>query len=156
MTTTNCEQYLEDPEAHAGHLETCAECRAVFGELDTEIDVAPRPLQLDALPMANWEGASHRTWPLVIAGAVSVLVLATVLFLASGISPLQGIASAVRSTFPSIELLMNVTNIAGGGLHKAPLAWHIAIAVSFVLINTVLLFLLRRAPKGLDVKGLDV
>jgi hypothetical protein len=85
-----------------------------------------------------------------------VLVLATVLFLASGISPLQGIASAVRSTFPSIELLMNVTNIAGGGLHKAPVTWHIAIAVSFVLINTVLLLLLRRAPKGLDVKGLDV
>lgn len=151
MTTTNCEQYLEDPEAHAAHLETCAECRAMFGELDAEVEVAPRPLQLDALPMANWEGASHRTWPLVIAGAVSVLVLAMVLFLASGISPLKGIARAISSTFPSIELLMNVTSIAGGALHNAPVTWHIAIAVSFVLINTVLLLLLRRSPKGIDV-----
>jgi hypothetical protein len=154
--TTNCDQYLEDPEAHAAHLETCAACQAMFGELDAGIEVAPRPLQLDALPMANWEGASHRTWPLVISGAVSVLVLAAVLFLASGISPLKGIARAISSTFPSIELLMNVTRISGGALHNAPVAWHIAIAVSFVLINTLLLFLLRRSPKGLDVKGLDV
>jgi hypothetical protein len=149
--TTNCDQYLEDPEAHAAHLETCEACQAMFGELDAEVEVVSRPVQLDALPMANWEGASHRTWPLVIAGAVSVLILAAVLFLASGISPLKGIARAVSSTFPSVELLMNVTRIAGGALHNAPMAWHIAIAVSFVLINTLLLLLLRRSPKGIDV-----
>jgi hypothetical protein len=31
------------------------------------------------------------------------------------------------------------------------MAWHVAIAVSFVAINTILFLLLRRAPKGIDV-----
>ena len=42
-------------------------------------------------------------------------------------------------------------SLAGGALHKAPMAWHVAIAVSFVAINTILFLLLRRAPKGIDV-----
>lgn len=149
--TTDCERYLEDPEAHAAHLETCAECGAMFGELDASLEIEPRPVRVDALPMASWEGARHRTWPLVIAGALSVLVLAVVLFLAAGISPARGIARAVASEFPSVELLMNVSRLAGGTLHNAPVMWHVAIAVSFVVINTVLFLLLRRAPKGIDV-----
>ncbi|HEX6160681.1 MAG TPA: hypothetical protein VF111_10975 [Thermoanaerobaculia bacterium] len=149
--TPDCERYLEDPEAHAAHLETCADCSAMFGELDSAIEIEPRPMQLDALPMAGWEGARHRTWPLVIAGALSVLVLAVVLFLAAGISPARGIARAVASEFPSVELLMNVSQLAGGTLHNAPVTWHIAIAISFIVINTVLFLLLRRAPKGIDV-----
>lgn len=149
--TPDCERYLEDPEAHAAHVETCAECAAMFSELDSSIEIEPRPMQLDALPMASWEGARHRTWPLVIAGALSVLVLAVVLFLAAAISPARGIARAVASEFPSVELLMNVTQLASGTLHNAPVTWHIAIAISFVVINTVLFLLLRRSPKGIDV-----
>ncbi|HEY0139273.1 MAG TPA: hypothetical protein VGF48_00175 [Thermoanaerobaculia bacterium] len=153
--TTDCERYLEDPEAHAAHPETCADCRAfadaVSGELDTPLEIEPRPLRLEELPMAGWEGARHRTWPLVIAGALSVLVLAMVLFLAAGISPARGIARAVASEFPSVELLMNVSRLASGTLHNAPVTWHIVIAISFVVINTVLFLLLRRSPKGIDV-----
>lgn len=146
-----CEDYLQDPEANAAHLESCAECRAIAEELDDAIAVAPRAISLDALPMATWEGASHRTWPLVAAGAVAVAILAVVLFLAAGISPLQGIARAVTSAVPSLDLMVNLSQLAGGALHKAPVAWHIAIAVSFVAINTILFLLLRRAPKGIDV-----
>jgi hypothetical protein len=146
-----CEDYLQDPEANAAHLESCAECRAIAEELDDVVPVAPRALSLDALPMATWEGAAHRTWPLVAAGAVAVTILAAVLFLAAGISPLSGIARAVTSAVPSLDLMVNLSKLAGGALHKAPMAWHIAIAVSFVAINTILFLLLRRAPKGIDV-----
>lgn len=146
-----CEDYLQDPEANAAHLESCAECRAISEELDDVIPVAPRAISLDALPMATWEGASHRTWPLVAAGAAAVAILAVVLFLAAGISPLRGIARAVTSAVPSLDLMVNLSQLAGGALHKAPVAWHIAIAVSFLAINTILFLLLRRAPKGIDV-----
>jgi hypothetical protein len=146
-----CEEYLQDPETHAAHAETCAECRAITEQLDEPMVVESRPLALDALPMAAWEGARHRTWPLVAAGVASVLILAVVLFLAAGISPLRGIARAVTSAVPSLDLMVNLSQLAGGALHKAPVAWHIAIAVSFVAINTILFLLLRRAPKGIDV-----
>ena len=146
-----CEEYLQDPEANAAHAETCAACRAITDELSDEIVVEARPIALDALPMASWEGASHRTWPLVAAGVAAMMILAVVLFLAAGISPLSGIARAVTSAVPSLDLMVNLSHLAGGALHKAPMAWHVAIAVSFLAINTILFLLLRRAPKGIDV-----
>jgi hypothetical protein len=153
--TTTCEQYLEDPDAHAAHTDTCPSCRALFGamsgELDATLTIDARPLRIDALPLAAWEGASHRTWPLVIAGAVSVLVLAIVLFLAAGMPPLRGIAHAVTSGITSVEATTKFFQLFGNGLHSAPLLVHVTIAVLFVMINTLLFFLLRRAPKGIDV-----
>ncbi len=146
----NCEDYLQDPEANAAHLESCAACRAMALELDDAVEIEPRPLNVDALPLAPWEGATHRTWPLVAAGVVAVLILAAVLFLAAGISPLRGIARAVVSALPSLDLMVNLSQLAGGALHNAPVTWHIAIGVSFVVINTLLFLLLRRAPKGID------
>jgi hypothetical protein len=148
---TPCEKYLEDPEANAAHLESCDACRALVEDLDDEIEVQHRPISVDALPLAPWEGASHRTWPLVAAGGAAILILAVVLFLSAGISPLRGIANAVMSTVPSLDLMVNLSKLAGGALRQAPAMWHIAIAVSFVAINTILFLLLRRAPKGIDV-----
>ncbi len=147
----NCEDYLQDPEANAAHLESCAACRAMALELDDAVEIEPRPLNVDALPLAPWEGASHRTWPLVAAGVVSMLILAAILFLAEGISPLRGIARAVISAVPSLDLMVNLSQLAGGALHNAPVMWHIAIGVSFLVINTLLFLLLRRAPRGIDV-----
>lgn len=144
----NCDDYLQDPETHAAHLESCASCRAMFEELETDVPIQHRPIDIEALPLATWEGASHRTWPLVAAGLLAMLVLAVVLFIAAGTSPLRGIATALVSAVPSLDLMVNLSQLAGGALHKAPMSWHVAIGVSFVLINTVLFFLLRRSPKG--------
>jgi hypothetical protein len=36
-------------------------------------------------------------------------------------------------------------------LQSAPAMVHVTIAVLFVVINSLLLFLLRRSPKGIDV-----
>ncbi|HYR27044.1 MAG TPA: hypothetical protein VEU30_01175, partial [Thermoanaerobaculia bacterium] len=91
------------------------------------------------------------TWPLVAAGGAAVLILAVILFLAAGISPLNGIARAVTSSVPSLDLMVNLSQLAGGALHKAPMTWHVAIAISFLAINTILFLLLRRSPKGIDV-----
>lgn len=146
-----CDDYFSDPEKNAAHLESCALCRATTEELDEPVVVSPRPLDLDALPMASWEGASHRTWPLVAAAAISLLILAVVLFLAAGSSPLRGIADSLVSAVPSLKLMVNLSELAGGALHNAPTAWHIAIGISFVIINSVLVLLLRRAPRGIDV-----
>src|SRR5439155_18167871 len=74
-----CQRYLEDPERNGAHLRECAECRAVFDALGLEVDA--RPIAVDDLPMASWEGAAHRPWALVVAGAVAVAALAIVLFI---------------------------------------------------------------------------
>lgn len=147
----NCEAYLEDPEQHAGHVETCAACRDLFADLDAAIAVNPRPVAVDALPLAPWEGASHRTWPLVAAGVASVAMLAIALFLAAGTPPLRGIARALASSVTSFEAASKFFQLFGNGLHSAPAVVHVTIAVLFVAINSLLFILLRRAPKGIDV-----
>lgn len=145
-----CEEYLEDPEQNASHLETCTICRALEENVGT-LDIQPRALNLNGLPMATWEGASHRTWPLVAAGAVSVLVLAIALFLAAGTPPLRGIAHAAMSGVTSFEAFTKFVQLLGPGLHSAPTLVHVTIAVLFVFINALLFLLLRRAPRGIDV-----
>jgi hypothetical protein len=150
-----CDDYFEDPEKNAAHLESCAACRALAEgmsrDLDDPIEIEHRPIQVDALPLAPWEGASHRTWPLVAAGAASVLILAVVLFLAAGTPPLRGIARAVASSATSFEATTKFFQHFGPGLHSAPAMVHVIIGVLFVVINTILFLLLRRAPKGIDV-----
>lgn len=138
---TNCDAYLEEPEAHEAHLETCAECRSIAEELDNIVEIVPRPLKLDALPLAPWEGASHRTWPLVAAGVVALLALATVLWVATDLSPLRVLASSV----PSWAAIVKMLQLTGRALGVP------VFAVLFVAINTILFLLLRRAPKGIDV-----
>lgn len=141
--TINCDQYLEDPEAHASHAETCETCGALFEALsaDDTVEVQPRPVRVDALPMAAWEGASHRTWPLVVAGVVSVLILAIVLWVATGLSPLATVTASV----PPLSALLKMLQLTGRAL-GGPF-----VAVLFVVINSLLFLLLRRAPKGIDV-----
>lgn len=146
-----CDDYFEDPDSNAAHLESCAECRAMTEELDSSIEIEHRPIRVDALPMAPWEGAKHRTWPLVAAGAASVLILAVVLFIAAGTPPLRGIARAVASGVTSFEAATKFFQHFGSGLQSAPTHVHVIIAVLFVVINTLLFLLLRRSPKGLDV-----
>ena len=136
-----CEEYLNDPEANAAHLESCEVCRTLESDFGEPIAVTPRPMNLDALPLAPWEGASHRTWPLVAAGLVAALTLLIVLSAAAGISPVD----AVSSQLPSVQALLTFLQLTGRAI-GGPL-----VAVLFVVINTILFVLLRRAPKGVDV-----
>ena len=137
-----CEEYLNDPEANAAHLESCEVCRVLESDdLADAIPVQPRPMNLDALPMAAWEGASHRTWPLVAAGIVSTVTLMIVLSAYAGISPVD----AMSTQLPSLTALLTFLQLTGRAI-GGPL-----VAVLFVVINTILFVLLRRAPKGVDV-----
>jgi hypothetical protein len=140
-----CEEYLEDPEANAAHLETCEACRAMFEELDEEMPVEHRPIRVDALPLAPWEGAAHRTWPLVAAGAAAAVILAIVLCYAAGISSLSGIAQALISEVPPVQGVVKLFQHTGQALGGP------TVALLFIVINTILFLLLRRAPKGIDV-----
>jgi hypothetical protein len=146
-----CEDYFEDPEKNAAHLQSCEICRAMTEELDADVEVQPREIQLDALPLASWEGASHRTWPLVVTGLAAMLILAVALFLATGTPPLRGIANAMTSNMTSFEAASKFFPLFGNGLHSAPVFVHVAIGVLFIAINTILFLLLRRSPRGMDV-----
>jgi hypothetical protein len=134
-----CEDYLNDPETNAAHLATCEVCQVM--ESDLGIEVTSRPMKLDALPLAPWEGATHRTWPLVAAGLVATLTLLIVLSAAAGVSPVD----AVSSSLPSVQALLTFLQLTGRAI-GGPI-----VGILFVVINTLLFLLLRRSPKGADV-----
>jgi hypothetical protein len=144
MNDDACQRYLEDPEAHAAHLETCAECRALFGE--TELPADAKPLALGELPLASWEGAAHRAWPVVIAALLVAVLLAAALFLISGVSPL----AVVQSLAGRAAIAGDVSRHVGEAAHNAPRGLLLGAAILFVLVNAVLFALLSRAPKGID------
>jgi hypothetical protein len=147
MTTDACERYLQDPEANARHLEGCEQCRALFATLDAS--VRHDPIRVDALPLAAWEGASHRAWSLVIGAALGVAALAIALFLVVGESPIHQVKRAITASLPA-EILVSMLRMFGGAVRSAPAAWQIAIGIGFVAVNAVLYMLLRRAPRGID------
>ena len=142
MTDQACLQYLEAPEANAAHLETCADCRALAAGLGVELEGAV-PKSVDALPLAPWEGASHRPWALVAGGALLVLAIAVALLAIAGVSPLT-------TEMTRLDMLRSFVRLAPGAVQSAPVAWQVAIGIAFVAVNTLLYFLLRRAPRGVD------
>ena len=149
MKNESCERYLADPEANASHLDTCEECRALFAPPD--VAAQPVAISVDAMPMASWEGASHRSWPLAIAAGAVVLFSAVVLFVIAGVTPIAGVVRAFVAAIPSADLIFSASRLVGTGLQHAPLSWQVAIGVGFVAVNTVFFLLLRRAPRGIDV-----
>jgi hypothetical protein len=139
-----CRRFLEDPEANAGHLAECAECRALFDQLNTPI--ADVSVDLRALPLAPWEGASYRSWPLVLAGAVTVLVMAIALCAAVGISPLRAVMIGLDSSAAARASILG----AAEAIRNASMLWQVGFGALFLLVNTALVLLLRRAPRGID------
>ena len=145
--TPDCKRYIEDPEANASHLTTCAECAALFAAPAPHAPDAAAPLTLDRLPLAPWEGASHRPWALILGIALAVLAVAAALFSLVGLDPLRAAIARV----PSLDFLMTVARLAGGAAQHAPPGWQGVAVVGVVIVNTLLVALLRRAPRGLDV-----
>lgn len=149
MKNESCERYLQDPEANAGHLETCEECRALFAA--PELLIEPEAVSVDVMPLAPWEGASHRSWPLTIAVGAAALSAAMALFLMAGVAPLAGLGAAVAAAVPSADLVLSASRLVGNGMQHAPLSWQVGIGAAFLLVNTIFFLLLRRAPRGIDV-----
>ena len=139
-----CQRYLEEPEANAEHLRDCAECRAVFDALGLEVEGAP--LAVGELPLAPWEGASHRPWELIAACAISILALSIVFFVYAGTSPL----SVLSSEMTRLQAMREILRLTSSAVRTAPLVWQVTIGILFVVVNTILVLLLRRAPRGFD------
>ena len=144
--TDACQQYLENPEANAEHLEGCAECRVLFDALGVSVEDRRSRLSVPELPLAPWEGAAHRPWGLIGAAAISVLALSILFFIYAGTSPLH----VVSSEMTRFEMMREIFRLAPTAVRNAPLAWQVAIGVLFVVVNTILVLLLRRAPRGID------
>jgi hypothetical protein len=136
---TDCDQYLEDPEAHAAHLAECEHCSRLFATL--EAPVHHDPVRLDALPLAPWEGAAHRPWSLVIAGALTVAILSVLLYFVAGDSPLAHLELFMTTSVPMLRL-------AAGAIRNE--FGPVLLGLGFITVNALLFVLLRRAPKGID------
>jgi hypothetical protein len=134
-----CQRYAEDPEGNAAHLSECRTCSDMYALLDARVD--SQPVRLEALPLAAWEGARYRSWPLVIGGALALAAIALGLCAAAGISPLAALETGAR--FDWRGLLQMATQAV------RPLG-PIGFSALFVAVNTVLVLLLRRAPRGID------
>jgi hypothetical protein len=141
-----CQRYLEDPEANPAHLQTCAKCNAEAMALAENADVAPPSIDLNALPLAPWEGSQHRAWPLVLGTTAVVAIVALALLDAAGMSPLH----VVEGSLTSMEVLRTQLNRAAASLRSASLATQIAFGAAFLIVNGLLVALLRRAPRGID------
>lgn len=146
MTQDACQQYLEDPEANAAHLQTCAECRAVNAGLALKTEAETASIDIDALPLAPWEGSSHRPWPLVLGGAAVVIAIALALLDAAGMSPLH----VAEGSLASMDAIRSLLSRAATSLRSASLGAQIAFGVAFLIVNALLIVLLRRAPRGMD------
>jgi hypothetical protein len=141
-----CQRYLENPETNGAHLRTCAACRAEAAALAVKTDAEPSPIDLNALPLAPWEGSSHRPWPLILGGIAIVIAIALALLDAAGLSPMH----VAESSLASMEAIRNLLNRGASSLRSASLATQVAFGVAFLVVNALLVVLLRRAPRGID------
>jgi hypothetical protein len=150
MTDEHCQRYLEDPEANAAHLAECEACRALAATLEApaalEPDMPPVVLDLNALPLAPWEGASHRPWGLILSLASGVFLLAVVVCFAAGTS----ITKVVTSSTGMFDMVRDLIRLTGDAAPHAPVGWRIAAILLFFGINGLLVVLLRRSPRGID------
>ena len=131
-----CQRYAEDPEKNAAHLRECETCRSLYAGVET------RPVNVGTLPLAAWEGARYRSWPLVLGGALAVLAIAFALCVAAGISPIAALAVGFRSD--SARAWVGLID------QKLRPLGPLVFATLFIIVNTILVLLLRRAPRGID------
>jgi len=146
MKDDPCQQYLEDPEANADHLRTCAKCRAEAAGLAAKSDVEPPSINVDALPLAPWEGSSHRAWPLVLGGTAILVIIALALCDAAGMSPVH----VAEGSLASMEIFRNQLKSWAESLRGASIGAQLAFGAAFLIVNGLLVVLLRRAPRGID------
>ena len=130
-----CQRYAEDPEGNAAHLAECAKCREMYAPIESQ------PVRVEALPVAAWEGAGYRSWPLVVGGALALAAVALGLCAAAGISPLAALQAGANFDWRGLLQM--------GAQAVKPLG-PIGFSALFIAVNTVLFLLLRRPPRGID------
>ena len=140
----SCQRYLQEPEAYAAHLAECEDCRALFDTLG--LPLTHQPVAVEELPLAPWEGASYRPWPLVAGGALLVLVAAVLVCFWAGVPPMRIVQSSLRT----VQTARVTIDTAADALRQASTVWQIAFGFLFIAVNTVLVLLLRRAPRGIN------
>lgn len=142
MTDAHTE-FLENPEGHASHLESCAECRAMFAQLNARIGEGS--VRVGDLPLAPWEGAAYRSWSFVSTCVIALLAVVFALCDAAGISPLHAVTmDATFSQWPALVMR------AATALRGAAPVWQILFGVLFLAVNAALVLLLRRPTRGID------
>lgn len=158
----DCRRFLEDPESLRDHAATCDDCRPLLEDLDA-IDETFAGIHRDprgslaerfsALPLAPWEGARHRSWAIVIAGAIALVCLGAAAFTLGGVNPAEGFSEAVRGSMAGQVGWLRFFRSAPRMLSEAPIHFHIFLFIAFVSVNFVFYLLLRRDPKGTDVSS---
>ncbi|HXI11499.1 MAG TPA: hypothetical protein VNM92_02500 [Thermoanaerobaculia bacterium] len=152
MNTDQCQKFLEDPEAESDHLSSCRHCAALadaLGSSETGREAIP-VIETGTFPVAPWEGAHHRSWSLVATAATAIAISAALFFLVSGISPMVGASRILESAWMPSSLPLQLARHLGSAVHGAPLSFHVTLACCFVVVNVLLAFLLKRAPKGIN------
>jgi len=135
----DCQRYAEDPETHAAHIRNCVACREMYALLNTPVE--SKAVNVEKLPLAAWEGADYRSWPLVLGGALALLTVAFSLCMVAGISLFTAMTAGARFDWRGI--------LASASEAVRPLG-PIGFAAAFLIVNTILILLLRRAPRGID------
>jgi hypothetical protein len=163
MTETRCAAFMEDSERFASHPDECAACRKLVGELDQlDRDLAADRLEpvstgspkiVESLPLAAWEGAGFRSWPVAVASAAAILAIAVALFAMLGISPLEGVFQSIAAQLTRGFGYVEATRHVAALLANAPAGFHVAVGVAFIAVNALFFYLLRRAPRGIDVSS---
>ena len=105
-----------------------------------------RPVAIGQLPLAPWEGAAHRSWPLVAAGALLLMVVAAAVCFWAGVPP----GRVLQSSFSTMQSARGFVTTAATALREASLVVQVGFGLLFIAVNTVLVLLLRRAPRGID------
>jgi ferric-dicitrate binding protein FerR (iron transport regulator) len=159
MTDPACRRWADDPEGEREHLAQCPACQrdaaalaAVERNLATVV-AEPAPRAPRELPVAPWEGAQHRAWGFVALVVVLVAGLAAALLYALGIAPFDAIADLARNAAGSSRAVALLTDSLGTLLPAAPRAFDLGIALGFIAVNALLFFMLRRGPRGYDVRS---
>ena len=163
MKNPECERWEDEPESFPLHPASCATCAAREAELariELAIEqTAPEPagslsaILTERLPVAPWEGAHARSWVMVFVSSALFAVAAGAAFAMLGLSPLEGFGEALRGVAQQGKAIFVATESMGAFVRSAPRGFHIMVAVGVVLVNVLLVVMLRRGPRGYDVRS---
>lgn len=114
------------------------------------MDVEPlTPILKERLPVAPWEGASHRAWLAPVVVGVTLMALAALVASATGANPFDMIAAIFRGAASSASEIPDVASSLGTLVSTAPLELRAAVVAAFILINGLFALMLRRRPRGI-------